>query len=62
MNFKPQYYKTSPLSLVLKLESVIDRKGNIKFAVTLSKGTNENVHYLFDHLSSALDFINSNFG
>lgn len=62
MDFKPQYYKTNPLSLILKLESVSDRKGNIKFAVTLSKGTNDNVHYLFNHLASALDFIQSNFG
>lgn len=62
MDFKPQYYKTNPLSLILKLESVSDRKGNIKFAVTLSKGTKENVHYLFEHLASALDFIQSNFG
>lgn len=61
MDFKPTYYKTNPLSLVLKLESVTDRKGNIKFAVTLSKGVRENVHYMFQNLSSALDFINSNF-
>ena len=62
MKFIPQYYKTNPLSLVLKLESVTDRKGNVKFAVTLSTGVHENVHYLFEHLSSALDFVNSNFG
>lgn len=62
MDFKPQYYRTNPLSLVLKLESVVDRRGNIKFAVTLAKGANENVHYLFSELTSALDFINSNFG
>lgn len=61
MDFKPQYYKTNPLSLVLKLESVTDRHGNVMFAVTLAKGTHDNVHYLFEHLSSALDFINSNF-
>lgn len=62
MDFKPQYYKTNPLSLVLKLESVVNRHGDIKFAVTLAKGERENVHYLFEKLSSALDFINSNFG
>lgn len=61
MDFKPQYYRTHPLSLVLKLESVVDRKGNVKFAVTLSKGEKDNVHYLFEHMASALDFINSNF-
>lgn len=62
MDFVPQYYKTNPLSLVLRLESVTDKRGNIKFAVTLSQGERENVHYLFEHLTSALDFINSNFG
>ena len=62
MNFQPQYYKTHPLSLVVKLESVIDKKGNIKFAVTMQKGEHDNIHYLFEHLTSALDFINSNFG
>lgn len=61
MDFKPQYYKTNPLSLVLRLESVMDRHGNIKFAVTLAKGSKENVHYLFEHLTSAMDFIYSNF-
>lgn len=61
MNFEPKYYKTSPLSLVLRLESVIDRHGDIYFAITLAKGDNDNVHYMFKHLSSALDFIDSNF-
>lgn len=61
MNFKPQYYKTSPLSLIVKLESVSDSLGNIMYAVTCSNGVKENSHYIFAHLSSALDFINSNF-
>lgn len=61
MEFKPRYFKTHPLSLVVKLESVMDNHGNVMFAVTLAKGVKDNVHYLFNHLSSALDFINSNF-
>lgn len=61
MNFKPQYYKTSPLSLIVKLESVVDKHGNVKFAVTMANGSLENTHYLFSHLSSALDFVQSNF-
>jgi len=61
MDFKPTYYKTHPLSLILKLESVVDRSGNIRYAVTLAKGENENIHYLFEYLTSALDFIQSNF-
>lgn len=62
MDFIPQYYKTNPLSLVLRLESVADRKGNVKFAVTLAKGDKDNIHYLFTKLDSAMDFIQSNFG
>ena len=61
MDFVPQYYKTNPLSLLLKLESVVDRRGNIKYCVTLANGVKENTHFLFEKLSSALDFINSNF-
>lgn len=61
MNFKPTYYKTHPLSLVVKLESVVDRRGNVKYAVTLANGSKDNIHYLFDKLSSAMDFVNSNF-
>lgn len=62
MDFIPQYYKTNPLSLILRLESVADRKGNVKFAVTLAKGEHDSIHYLFTKLESALDFIQSNFG
>lgn len=61
MEWKPVYYKTSPLSHVLTLESVTDRLGDVYFAVTLSQGEHKNVHYMFRHLSSALDFISSNF-
>lgn len=61
MDFKPQYYKTHPLSLVVKIESVFDRNGEIRYAVTMSNGTKENIHYLFKHLSSAIDFLESNF-
>ena len=61
MKFKPTYYQTNPLSLVLKLETVSDKRGNIKHCVTTANGVHENEHYLFNHLSSALDFINSNF-
>lgn len=62
MDFIPQYYKTNPLSLILRLESVADKRGNIKYAVTLAKGDKDNIHYLFTKLESAMDFIQSNFG
>lgn len=61
MKFKASYYKTHPLSLVMKLESVVDNTGDVYFAVTLSNGSQENEHYMFKKLSSALDFIDCNF-
>lgn len=61
MDFKPKYYQTHPLSLVVRIESVVDKKGNVLFAVTLANGDKENRHIMFNHLSSCLDFINSNF-
>jgi hypothetical protein len=60
MKFQPTYYKTNPLSLVVKMETVSDPKGNIRHCVTLCNGEQENEHYFFEHLSSAIDFINSN--
>lgn len=62
MKFKPQYYKTTPLSLVLKLETVADGKGNIRHCVTACEGVKENRHFFFEKFDSALDFIHSNFG
>lgn len=61
INFKPKYYKTHPLSEVLRLESVVDNTGDVYFSVTLSNGVHDNEHYMFKKLSSALDFIDSNF-
>lgn len=61
MNFVPQYYKTHPLSMILRLESVIDKRGNMKYCVTMCTGEKENVHYMFSKLESAMDFITSNF-
>lgn len=62
MDFKPQYYRSHPLSLIVKLESVYNKHGTLMYAVTLSRGVKDNTHFLFHHLSSAIDFINSNFG
>lgn len=61
MKYQPKYYKVSPLSLIVRLESVADKLGNVYYAVTTSNGSSDNEHYLFKHLSSAVDFINSNF-
>lgn len=61
MKFQPKYYKSTPLSLVLKLETVCDKTGNIYHCVTTCNGEKENEHFFFSKLSSALDFISSNF-
>lgn len=61
MKFNPQYYKTTPLSLVLKLESVCDKKGNVRHCVTTTQGEKECHHYFFTKFDAALDFIWTNF-
>lgn len=61
MNYKSQFHKVSSLGVILKLETVQDKLGNIRFMVTSSNGSFENVHYVFTHLSSALDFIENNY-
>lgn len=54
-------FKTTPLSLVLKLETVCDKCGNILHCVSSCTGVYENSHVFFKHLSSAIDYIESNF-
>ena len=54
-------WKTTPLSLVLKLESVCDKKGNVMHCVTATTGQKENRHFYFQKFASALDFIWTNF-
>ena len=52
---------TSYSDLIVKLSTECDSKGNVFHMITCSNGVNENEHYFFERLSSALDFINSNF-
>lgn len=54
-------HKFTPINQIVKLESCNDKLGNIYHRVTCSNGELENEYYLFSKLSSALDFINSNF-
>lgn len=54
-------FKTSPVSLVLKLETVCDKRGNILHCVSSCSGVHDNNHVFFKHLSSAIDYIDSNF-
>lgn len=49
------------MELVVKMESVCDKKGNIKFRVQVANGLKENEFYLFSKLSSAIDFVTNNF-
>lgn len=62
VKFRSKVFKTSPLSHIVTLESVTDKLGNIFYCITCSNGVKQNEHYFFRHLSSALDFIDSNFG
>lgn len=51
---------TDGLDLV-KLQSVPDKLGNVFFRVVFHDELGKTFGYLFTKLSSALDFINSNF-
>lgn len=49
-------YNSEEKDLIIKLSSRCDRKGNIFFCVNFGSE-----YYTFAHMSSALDFIQSNF-
>lgn len=53
--------KTLNSDLIVKLTTETDIKGNIFHMITCENGVYENEVYYFSKLSSALDFINSNF-
>ena len=53
--------KTSFSDLIVKLSTECDSRGNVIHMITCSNGVYEIEHYYFEKLSSALDFINSNF-
>lgn len=53
--------KTLNSDLIVKLTTEIDVKGNIFHMITCENGVYENEVYYFNNLSSALDFITSNF-
>lgn len=59
MKRKALMYKTEEQECIIKLSSRCDKLGNILFFVTY--GENQADYVVFSHLSSALDFINSNF-
>lgn len=61
MNRKICSYNYQPVYEVVKLESVKDSMGNIFHRVTCYNGDKENEFYLFENLSSAIDFVKSNF-
>lgn len=61
MDFDCKIYKTHPLSHVVTIESVIDNRGNMLYHVVSSTGVHNNRHVYFKHLSSAIDYIESNF-
>lgn len=61
MKWKPKIFKTNPLSHIVTVQSVTNFMGDIRFCVTLSSGVHNNEHYFFKKLSSAIDFIDTNF-
>lgn len=63
LKYDAKIYKTHPLSAIVKIESVTDRIGNLFYCVSLcSKCADDyDTHYMFSKLSSAIDFVSSNF-
>lgn len=61
MKFEPKVFKTTPLSAILELKSVLDKKGDVFYMVSCFNGENKQSNYCFKRLSSAIDFIQSNF-
>ena len=53
--------KTMNSDLIVKLSTETDVRGNIFHMITCENGVYENEVYFFSKLSSAIDFINSNF-
>lgn len=49
-------YNSSERDMILKLSTRVDKSGNVFFCVEY-----DGDYCTFSHLSSALDFINSNF-
>lgn len=60
MKFEAKVFKTTPLSSILELKSVVDKLGKVYFMVSVYNG-NKASNYCFSKMASALDFINSNF-
>lgn len=52
----PKMYNSSERDMILKLSTRVDKSGNVFFCVEY-----DGDYCTFGHLSSALDFINSNF-
>lgn len=61
MKFKPQNYKMVEETNVLVLSSKSDKLGNLYYCVEYSLIGLGKHYSMFQNLSSALDFINSNF-
>lgn len=65
MKRKPKMYTSQPIQDVLKIETRQDKLGNVQFCVSfprkLDDGSDVLEYFFFNHLSSALDFIQSNF-
>lgn len=61
MKRNPILYKTMPFTMILSLSTRCDKFGNVFHVVEFRGKDNSEDYACFRHLSSALDFINSNF-
>lgn len=54
-------YNSSVRSVVVLVESRMDKKGNVFFCVSYQNNDGDDCYVCFENMSSVLDFIKSNF-
>lgn len=59
MKHRAKYHSCEVLGTSCKLETTCDKLGNIEHCVTIDLNGRP-FHLFFKHLSSAIDFVNSN--
>lgn len=57
----PRFYNSEEKDFVLKLSTRCDKFGNVFYCVDYTTPSGSADYVTFSHLSSALDFISSNF-
>lgn len=59
MKPKVKYHQCEVLGSSCKLETICDKLGNVQHCVTIDLNGSP-LHLFFNHLSSAIDFVNCN--